>query len=250
MNPARKQKNFVQIPIKVLSNPNLSTQSKVIYSILRSHAWYKNNCFPSQESLAQKTGLKKWSVWKYLKELKAFGLIDWKQKGFNQSNEYTLLPIPAMFDLYDNEVTCDISQPTVCDISQPNNIEPDFERYEKKDNDNGLTFGSTGVYSSSKGREIREPLSTVTEILIKSYFVRYFQKTGRKHPRLRADQMHRIENILEPFVTEHIKGYEDESAEVKKLLDRWFSSRIETDWNINHFATDGILENKWYELFY
>jgi hypothetical protein len=62
--------------------------------------------------------------------------------------------------------------------------------------------------------------------------------------------MHRIENILEPFVTEHIKGYEDESAEVKKLLDRWFSSRIETDWNINHFATDGILENKWYELFY
>jgi hypothetical protein len=169
---------------------------------------------------------------------------------FNGSNKYTFLPIPPTFDLHDKSLSGEISPLRTGEISPANNIEPDFEQYEKKDNDNGLTFGSTGVYSSSKGREIREPLSTVTEILIKSYFVRYFQKTGRKHPRLRADQMHRIENILEPFVTEHIKGYEDESAEVKKLLDRWFSSRIETDWNINHFATDGILENKWYELFY
>ncbi len=74
----------------------------------------------------------------------------------------------------------------------------------------------------------------------------YFNKTGNKHPKLKSDQYTNVYNSLSNCLSEL-------SIDIDILYEmarKFFDTNIETDYNINHFATEGILLYRYLELGY
>jgi hypothetical protein len=88
-NPAT-QEGFTQLPNIVLFEARLSAQARLLYSILKSYAWKKDNSFPGQLALAKHLGTTERSVRTYLDELEESGLITVERRGFKQTNLYWL----------------------------------------------------------------------------------------------------------------------------------------------------------------
>lgn len=59
--------------------------------MLLSYAWHADSCFPRQIRLAEDLGTSDRSVRNFLNELKARGLITWKQRGLSKPNVYYIL---------------------------------------------------------------------------------------------------------------------------------------------------------------
>lgn len=78
---------------------------------------------------------------------------------------------------------------------------------------------------------------------IKYYYNLYAICKGYPHPHLKQDQVQRISRCLQDFVSEHCLDGEDLEA----MAITFFESNIQSDHNLNHFATYGILENRYYE---
>lgn len=74
----------------------------------------------------------------------------------------------------------------------------------------------------------------------------YKQKTGKKHPYLKSEQYKTVYNNIYNFVQEWGTGYDG----LIDMMCQFLNSNIATDYNINHFATDGILTNRMYEVAY
>ncbi len=74
----------------------------------------------------------------------------------------------------------------------------------------------------------------------------YYERTHIKHPALIQEQYDRVYQTLSFFAEENRLDYEDLVVMAKKFL----CSNIDTDFNINHFATEGILQNRFYEALY
>jgi hypothetical protein len=88
------QGGFTAIPNRVLQNTELSLGARMTYAMLLKYAWQDNFCFPAQESLAHDLGVTDRSVRTWLNELKAAGLITWKQQGLNRPNIYVIHRLP------------------------------------------------------------------------------------------------------------------------------------------------------------
>jgi len=84
------QDGFTQVPNEVLADKSLSAQAKLLYSLLLSHAWEKNEAFPGQKSLGERMGCSTKTVRKYIRELEAAGYLKKKRRGLNHTNLYTL----------------------------------------------------------------------------------------------------------------------------------------------------------------
>jgi DNA-binding MarR family transcriptional regulator len=84
---------FTQLPNYVLKNPKLSFGARLTYAVLLSYAWQEEFCFPAQEKLAEDLGVSRQSINKFLNELKAAKLVDWKRQGLNRPNIYRILDV-------------------------------------------------------------------------------------------------------------------------------------------------------------
>ena len=89
--------HYGQIPTALLRDSSVSLQAKGIYGVLHSYAKYKElegipESWPSQETLAEMTGVCKRYVRQLAKELANAGWITIEQRGLNMSNGYRLLP--------------------------------------------------------------------------------------------------------------------------------------------------------------
>ncbi len=76
--------------------------------------------------------------------------------------------------------------------------------------------------------------------LVQHYYTRYeeyIDVTG--HPRLKAAQRARVKKALAEFARDEGLSLQD----MRGLVDKHFERDVDTDWNINHFATYGILIN-------
>lgn len=72
----------------------------------------------------------------------------------------------------------------------------------------------------------------------------YFKYTNKYHPSLKNEQYKRVFNTLYDFLCDYNLEYND----LILMAERFFNINIETDYNINHFATEGILENRFREV--
>lgn len=79
---------FAMIEIEVLRDPTLSSDCKVLYSLLVSYG--PEHIFPSQTTLAEQLGACRASVNRWCQELRDRGLIDWAQRE-GTSNLYIIL---------------------------------------------------------------------------------------------------------------------------------------------------------------
>lgn len=84
------QGGFTQVPNFILSDPNLSVGSKVVYSMFLSYAWHNNLCFPGQERLAKAIGLSPSRVSELTKECSNYGLIEITRRGQGKTNVYKI----------------------------------------------------------------------------------------------------------------------------------------------------------------
>jgi hypothetical protein len=74
----------------------------------------------------------------------------------------------------------------------------------------------------------------------------YKQKTGRKHPRLKIEQYRSVYDKMSKFADEWGTEYDSWST----MMVQFLNSKIDSDWNVNHFATEGIMINRMYEAVY
>jgi hypothetical protein len=91
------QGGFTSVPNRLLRSPGLTGSEKLAYMMLLSYGWQDDFCFPAQTTLAADLGLSDRMVRNLLTSLKKKGLIDWKQRGLNQSNIYFILRLPHPF---------------------------------------------------------------------------------------------------------------------------------------------------------
>jgi hypothetical protein len=75
----------------------------------------------------------------------------------------------------------------------------------------------------------------------------YRQKTKKKHPFLKPEQYHAVYESLAAFCEEWGTEYQGLVDMMCKFLN---TKTIQSDWNINHFATEGIMLNRMYEVAY
>jgi hypothetical protein len=77
--------------------------------------------------------------------------------------------------------------------------------------------------------------------VIGDYLKMYKHVLQKEHPKLRRDQWGRVAEEIVDFEGEH-------SPDWGEMIERHFSRSMATDYNINHFATAGVLTNILYEV--
>jgi len=129
-----------------------------------------------------------------------------------------------------------------------NTTEITSEMTKNNDNDDGHTSlsATVGEVSEYQGKRDIDPY---IEKAIAYYYSEYYYNNGEEHPKLKADQVFDVERKLAEFCSEYsIYAFDDPYAILKSMIDTWFNSNIDTDWNINHFVSAGILVNRYYEV--
>jgi biotin operon repressor len=85
---ALSQRGFVQVPVAILRNKQLSIGAKMAYTALLSYAWHNDFCFPGQDRMADDIGAGRTSVNSYIKELEKKGFIKITRRGQGRTNLY------------------------------------------------------------------------------------------------------------------------------------------------------------------
>lgn len=133
---------FVGTPRIVLLDPTLDMASKTVYAVLLNYAWQTGSCFPGQARMAKDLGVHPNTIGKYLNILKKKGLITWKQRGFNRTNKYFILPLSKVYPQKTLESQVRVSPEPQAHVDQEshkrvNIIETD--KYKKKEYKQTLT---------------------------------------------------------------------------------------------------------------
>ena len=80
------------------------------------------------------------------------------------------------------------------------------------------------------------------------YYLKAYQKhKGKPHPNLRPKQWQRVIDKSESFCDGE---YNLDFNDFQLMIDYHFQRKLKTDYNINHFATQGILANLFYKKLY
>lgn len=113
------------------------------------------------------------------------------------------------------------------------------------------TAKNTNINNNDNGRFASEPASYFfrkeeVNFAVKYYFDRYYEKVGHRHPYLKPEQIQRVYEEIASIVNE----YNLNADNLRDMIDEHFRRNLDTDWNINHFATEGILMNLMYEVAY
>ena len=117
-------------------------------------------------------------------------------------------------------------------IGKSDTTNNDINNY-KKDN---------GVFSNEKDSE-RNNQAVVNAM--KTYMNDFYkQRKKHKHPFLKPAQYKTVYDNIASFAEEN--GLDQEGIE-EVMLCHFNNKAIDTDWNINHFATEGIMINRLYE---
>src|SRR5919199_3190700 len=87
--PESKPNGFTQVPNDILK-ANLSHGARLLYSILLSYCWNKDECFPSYDTLMSDMHCHSQALRSYIKELIEHGLITVERRGNGRNNRYIL----------------------------------------------------------------------------------------------------------------------------------------------------------------
>lgn len=171
------------------------------------------------------------SIRSAIKELMEIGYVQRKrirdEKGMLRAVEYVVSEVSSK-DGFSNIGFSNIGKTDTTNNDVTNNNITDYK------NDNG-------VFSTEKdsfvNREVVNAMKTYMNDL-------YKQRTKKKHPVLKPAQYRRIYDSIASFAEENSLDYD---AIVEVMICYFNNKALNTDWNINHFATEGIMQNRLYE---
>lgn len=240
------QVRFYQLPKELFSNhkyrTSLNSDAKLLYALLldrmelsKLNKWVNENneiyLLYGQEQLSDMLGVSKPTLIKAFKQLIKHELIYVVRQGLTKPNIIyigKLLPETLEPQRSKNSL-----------LQEVKNIysnDTDINKTEKNDND-----------AVSKRNHITPILNPSTvEYFIKYYLQTYKLYTNTDHANLKPQQWERIKRELDDF----IEISPVDNGDIENMVDYHFQRNIDSDYNINHFATFGILENLMYNTAY
>lgn len=229
-----KENPYVMLNKKFLSNENLSWQAKGMLSYLLSlpDDW---KIYESEISTHSKDGIK--CANSCIKELISNGYINRgrlkDEKGRFKGYEYCVYEVSSITPKTENGKTENGKRHTTNNNNTNNNI-------TEYNNDNGVLSDDKNSVCNYTNKEAVKAIS-----LYMNDF--YKQRTGKRHPYLKPEQYKNVYSSICSMMDEWGLGYDAITAMMCKFLN---TRTIDTDWNINHFATEGIMLNRMYEVAY
>lgn len=235
--PDTFKKGFVRVPISVLRNTKIPIHLKPLYMDLLSYAWQDAMCFPGQTRLAKDLGISRRAIIKQLKQLVELELIYKIRRGRTKTNYYIFKEI-CYTPVRESDNTPD---------SLPNVNSSSHKLYiDKIDKQNSI---------SAFPDEVGQSMSTTNPILLKKaqpaiqmYLSKYKQVLGKNHPRLKRIQLKKVATEILAINNDAEFDMKPEDWEI--IINRWFEGVMETDYNINHFASRKIMTNIYYDKVY
>lgn len=218
--------NFTTLPNGALNDKALSFKARGILHYLLG----KPNDWKTQiTDLINNSTDGEGAIRSGIKELETAGYIIKKQirdeQGKITGYEYSVFSEP-----YSNYPNMDKPNVDKIPLQRTDIQNTDF----KKKNDNG----AKDICTHSQNKEFTD---------IYNYFRKYYlYRTGKEHPRLKAEQIERCELAILAFM-------ENTIADVPifaEMIEAYFDNVKDTDYNFNHFCTDGILQNRLYDAGY
>lgn len=144
---------------------------------------------------------------------------------------------------------------THTDVMLGNQIIPDWatkSHYASEPVEASVTLSKETYIKETLYKEKNDFLSEVhltnkvTIYTINYYLKQYQALKGKPHPNLKPEQWTRVVAELESFNSD----WSLDSRDYKRMIDYHFQRGVKTDYNINHFATEGILMNLFYKKCY
>jgi len=225
-----KDKNnpYVIINKKFLQDFRLSWKSKGILAYLLSlpDDWkiYEEELVKHADDgiKALKTGIK---------ELVKFGYIQ-RTKARNEQGQY----VGWEYCVHETSPTIPFSDVGFSDVrkSPATNNDSTNNDLTNYNNDNGVFSGEK---DSIKNQDVINAMKKYMHDL-------YKQRTHKKHPYLKPEQYKRIYENIAAFAEENCLDFD---GIIEIMICYLNNKALDTDWNINHFATEGIMMNRFYE---
>lgn len=213
----RMQVPYFQTPNSIFE-AGLNEHELVTYVYLARCGNHGGQAFPSYKDIADKCGISRSTAIRSVKSLEEKGLLSKQVRRngacSNQSNIY-FLNAPAVVPAAAMQDTPEVPTTPYVDVAK-----------------SGMSPAET-----ARNKAADKAISTYLRSL-------YRQKTGHRHPRLKAEQYRRVYDVISGFMDE--MGLE--CKEMTTLMCQFLNSNIDSDWNINHFATEGMLVNRLYEV--
>ena len=233
----RKKINFTQVSNIALRDKKLSLKAKGLYSLIQSFITIEN--FTLYKNTLRKycsEGNKAFeSTWKELKDCSY--LVQEKHQNSDGTFYYIydLLDAPNQTPKKEGMDKGGSGKGGVYNNTDLNNTK--LNNTNKNDNGDSLDSERTAFLF---------PNSDIVNA-IKAYMTNlYKQRKHRKHPYLKPEQYKRVYDSLDAFCKDTGIDYDG----LITLMCAFLNSDITSDYNINHFATDGILLNRFYEELY
>ena len=141
----------------------------------------------------------------------------------------------------------------ICPMDSANHARPIPEINTEDNNGKKETWVLTGLSPDNPTTKpscvsvpiVEKPNKEISEF-IGWYFSLYWDTYGEAHPNIKSEQRIRVTETLAAFVSEN-----DLDTEALQEMAYAFFNNVEcTDHNINHFATYGILVNRYFESCY
>jgi hypothetical protein len=253
---------FYQLPKSLFNNSKyegLTLEAKVVYSVLRDrmelskvNGWIndKNEIYLlfSKLNLAEIIGCSESTVFRAMKQLSTFELIKQKRQGLGKPNLIFVCHVEqsienAMNCQSDRSGTVNVTDTNMSDIHTNDTECIDTDLSDTDYKDKGSNSGEIATCSlehfDNVNKEAVDAISTYMHDL-------YKQKAGRDHPRLKLKQHKVVYNNINGFMNE----YDIDREAMVEMMIQFLNSNIDSDWNINHFATEGMMLNRMYEVAY
>jgi DNA-binding MarR family transcriptional regulator len=117
-----KKEIFAKVPLRVLTDYRLSRNDLKIYGAIASFQGNNENCFPSREKIAERSGIHISRISKHTRRLEEYGHLLKTRRGKRISNVYYLSDgVESATSSSLNEITnvSDSVEPAQCDVAEP-----------------------------------------------------------------------------------------------------------------------------------
>ena len=221
---------YFQVPNDIFEE-GLSSYHLAVYMYLCRCGNHGGAAFPSYNTIAKKCGMSKRKAIDVVAELESKGLLrKMVRPKSNKDNYSNLYEVVTPSERYaSGGAQCALAAESPAPYKEPIYKELPIKNYNNE---------------NEKGQNI-EPRSDVVDKLpravIADYLSVYRSYMDRDHPVLRRGQWERVAEEIAAFDSEH-------SPDWGAMIDRHFERGMDTDYNINHFATAGVLTNILYEI--
>lgn len=239
---------FYQIPKSLISEKYkyLSSDAKLLYMLLRDrmelsskNGWVNGKgevyLIFTREEVGKMLYLSKPTVTKAFNQLIKHELIFEKRQGLTKPNIIYVCHVGHDEDANFNRSKESLLQNT--NIFAPNDTDLNETDHNHK-HKGAISNESRTVHSKA------EPLDIETVEAISTFMNDYYkQKRGKQHPRLKAEQYKQVYESIKLFMDDNCIDGEG----IKEMMCNYFNRMKNADFNINHFATEGIMMNCYYE---